>query len=208
MELKRINDYWVDEHQNKWVIYNYTKEEAERLSKTLVYCFRCVNCAYCKECNDCYNCISCASCDSCTDCKYCVDCGRCIDCDNCKMCVRCDRSVSSTACTDCDHCHSCEDCDDCDTCRYCTKCNHCKHCYSCSNFDRDPQRIVGPIMGSRDDTPTVYWLNVGKEQCVVGCFRGDLNELEKKVKYTHKNNPKHLNDYLQWIEKVRKYMKG
>jgi hypothetical protein len=60
-------------------------------------------------------------------------------------------------------------------------------------------------MGSRDDIPAVYWLEPGKEQCIVGCFRGTLDELEAKVKETHKNNPEHLNNYLKFIKNVRAY---
>jgi hypothetical protein len=60
-------------------------------------------------------------------------------------------------------------------------------------------------MGSRNDTPTVYWLEAGKEQCVVGCFRGNLNDLEKKVKETHADNAEHLQSYLKFIKMVKSY---
>lgn len=62
-------------------------------------------------------------------------------------------------------------------------------------------------MGSRGDTPTVYWIKPGKEQCVVGCFRGTLDELEARVQETHKDNPEHLKNYLKFIELVRNYQK-
>lgn len=40
-------------------------------------------------------------------------------------------------------------------------------------------------------------------QVVCGCFRGDLDKFEKAVRETHKNNEKHLADYLKEIEKVK-----
>lgn len=60
-------------------------------------------------------------------------------------------------------------------------------------------------MGRRNDNPIVYWNEIGKEQCVVGCFIGTLSELEKKVKETHKNNKKYYDDYMKFIENCRKY---
>jgi hypothetical protein len=63
-------------------------------------------------------------------------------------------------------------------------------------------------MGSRNDNPTVYWVTPGKEQCVVGCFRGTLNELEVAVKIRHECNQEHLNAYLTFIEAVRCYQKS
>ena len=60
-------------------------------------------------------------------------------------------------------------------------------------------------MGSRGDIPAVYWIEPGKEQCVVGCFRGTLDQLEAEVKETHANNPEHLKNYLKFIKNVRAY---
>jgi len=37
-----------------------------------------------------------------------------------------------------------------------------------------------------------------------GCFKGTLQEFEDKVKVTHADNTHHLNQYLNWIEFVRK----
>lgn len=189
MELRLINGYYFDEDtNNRWNARLYSLEGATKARNSLVGCTNCIDCHSCRYCRFCCSCNNCSSCFNCNDCAYCHLCNYCKYCNNCIECR------ANSGCSDCSYCHSCINCIDCRSCHY------------CSNFDRDPQRIVGPLMGSRNDTPTVYWLEVGKEQCVVGCFRGDLNELEKKVKYTHKDNPKHLNDYLQWIEKVRKYM--
>lgn len=38
--LKTINNYWVDENNNRWDIEIYT-EEAEKCSKSLVNCYDC-----------------------------------------------------------------------------------------------------------------------------------------------------------------------
>ncbi len=63
-------------------------------------------------------------------------------------------------------------------------------------------------MGSRAGAPKVYWVKAGEEQCVVGCFRGTLDELEAKVNETHKDNPKHLHDYPTFIKAVRAYQEA
>lgn len=110
-------------------------------------------------------------------------------------------------CHDCTNCVSCRDCSYCNDCAYCVSCHHCLSCRSCHDYWENPQRIVGWIMGSRDDIPAVYWLKPGKEQCIVGCFRGTLDELEAKVKETHADNPEHLKNYLKFIKNVRAYQK-
>jgi hypothetical protein len=60
-------------------------------------------------------------------------------------------------------------------------------------------------MGSRWGTPKVYWLKPGEEQCVVGCFKGTLDELEERVKKTHQDKQEHLKNYMEFIQKVRTY---
>ena len=62
-------------------------------------------------------------------------------------------------------------------------------------------------MGIRNDFPVVYWNEVGKEQCIAGCFRGTLSEVEKKVKKRYKKNTKHHEDYMKFIKCVREYQK-
>ena len=54
---KARGKYWVDENNNFWSIENYTEEQAEQLSLSLVGCRYCVNCEcceYCEYCNDCW----------------------------------------------------------------------------------------------------------------------------------------------------------
>ena len=67
---------------------------------------------------------------------------------------------------------------------------------------------MSDVIGSRHSQTTVY-KGLTKEglrfQVVCGCFRGSLVEFEKKVKETHENNPKYLDEYLSFIEKVKIY---
>jgi hypothetical protein len=58
--MKKINNYWTDENNNRWNRDQYTKDQAEQLSKKMINC---------KYCTDCYSCYSCDSCDSCNSCK-------------------------------------------------------------------------------------------------------------------------------------------
>ena len=60
--------------------------------------------------------------------------------------------------------------------------------------------VVGAI-GSRDGYTTIFHTDKGIfVQC--GCFKGTLEEFEKKVKETHQGN-KHERDYLALIEFVK-----
>lgn len=60
-------------------------------------------------------------------------------------------------------------------------------------------------MGSRNDYPAVYWIEVGKEQCIVGCFKGTLDELERAVERTHKHNSVYFTEYKKFIKAIRAY---
>ena len=134
--MKKINNYWVDENNNRWSCDWYSEEIAEQLSKTLI------------------------------NCSGCIDCIDCID------------------------------------CRDCRDCRGCSYCSGCRGYNDNPMRYVSPRIGSRNDNTTFYYLN-GDMQIVCGCFRGDLEEFERAVRETHKNNEKHLADYLKEIEKVK-----
>ena len=54
--MVKRNNYWVDENNNKWNCYIYSKEEAEKYSKTLI------SCSYCSDCRDCSDCSGCSYC--------------------------------------------------------------------------------------------------------------------------------------------------
>lgn len=173
--MKLQNGFWEDENHNKWSAVLYSDVEAEMYSKTLVDCSYCRDCSYCNMCIDCNDCNNCTDCISCTNCNYCIACR---------------------------HCYNCNDCTSCFYCRHCSRCVDCRHC---NRFEDNPQRVIGKRIGSRKDNPIVYWLEAGKEQCVVGCFRGTLNDLERAVEKTHKDNPEYLEQYRKFIKAVRAY---
>ncbi len=76
--MKQVNNYWVDENNNnKWNCDYYTKERAQKLSKTLNNCSDCSDCSYCRNCRNC---------SDCSDCSYCRNCRNCSDCRNCSGC--------------------------------------------------------------------------------------------------------------------------
>lgn len=189
--MKRINNFWLDENNNKWDADIYTEEKAIKASKTLTACYNCT------DCNNCTRCLNCIKCDDCTDCR---DCKWCTNCRYCSYCAR------STNCLDCNICWCCDKCISCFTCRNCARCSECMDCNGCVGFKDNPQRIVGHRIGARSANPAVYWLEVGKEQCIIGCFRGTLDELEEKVKETYPDpKNKHHIEYMRFINSVRAY---
>lgn len=186
--VREENRFYIDDNNNnKWDTYYYTLDEAEVHSRTMINCHDCCNCHDCRDCAYCRNCLDCCKC---TDCRYCRDCSNCSN------------------CAGCSHCDNCWDCIDCRDCRICKYCSNCAACCGCVKFTTNPQRITGPAIGSRNDDPTVYWVNPGEEQCVVGCFRGTLDELEAAVRIRHEDNQEYLTDYLTFIKAVRCYQKA
>ena len=93
---------------------------------------------------------------------------------------------------------------DCSDCRDCRDCSACFNCRACSGFKSNPERVVSPAIGSRDDNTTIYF-NSGVTQVVCGCFRGTLAEFRDKVVGTHGDN-EHAKNYLAWIERVERYI--
>jgi hypothetical protein len=84
-ETIQTENYWVI-GTNKWSVVNYTKEEAEMYSRTLINCENCIdcrNCSNCSNCRDCHRCIDCIDCIGCHGCRYCIDCIDCINCGGC-----------------------------------------------------------------------------------------------------------------------------
>ena len=67
---------------------------------------------------------------------------------------------------------------------------------------------MGKKIGRRNSNPAVYWLEIGMEQCVVGCFRGNLEELTERVQEKHAENKKHLADYMNFINAVRAFQEA
>ena len=187
--LKQINGYWVDENNNRWNIEIYTEEEAEKCSKSLVNCYDCDNCGACGNCRNCKNC---------NYCNYCCDCLNCTDCTNCNDCCYC---------CHCRYCRCCCDCRYCDDCRYCNNCRNCYYCCHCCNYKQNPQKYTTDKVGSRNSQTTFYYgetENNKKEiQVVCGCFRGSLEDFEKAILKTHKDNDLYRKQYLKEIEKVK-----
>ena len=126
--MLKFDNFWVDpEYGNKWEISKYSKEEAARLSKTMVNCKGCINSESCKNCKGCVNCINCTNCDRCVNCSNCT---RCI---NCHDCGECEWMCDSTSCTNCEDCVRCKDCH---KCSFCDKCyGHVERSNYSSNYD-------------------------------------------------------------------------
>ena len=179
--MNKINNFYVDKNNNRWDADIYTKKEAMTYSESLVNCSDCHNCHNCRNCSYCSYCHNCSECRNCSDCSYCGNCSDCSNCGNCSYCSNC---------RDCSNCHNCRDC---------------SNCHNCRDFNINPQRYVTPKVGSRDDNTTIYWVG-NNVQVVCGCFRGNVDEWEAKIKETHKYNEKHLKDYLEQVEIVRKIM--
>ena len=189
--MKQINGYWVDENNNRWDIEIYTEEQAEKASKSLVNCRNCYNCHDCRYCHYCDNC---RNCDNCGYCGYCHDCHCCNDCRYCHDCRYCR------------NCHYCDNCRYCHDCRYCDNCGYCGYCRNCNNYKQNPRRYTTDKIGSRNDQTTFYYgetKNGMEVQIVCGCFRGNLEDFEKAVLKTHKDNDLYRKQYLKEIEKVK-----
>lgn len=192
--MKQINGYWVDENNNRWDIEFYTEEEAEKCSKSLVDC---------ENCRDCRNCRNCCDCCDCCDCRYCGYCYNCCDCDNCDNCRNCRNCCD---CNDCRYCINCDNCRNCRNCNDCRYCHNCRNCIDCRNYKLNPQRYTTKKIGSRNDQTTFYYgetKNGMEVQIICGCFNGNLEDFEKAVLETHKDNDLYREQYLKEIEKVK-----
>ena len=66
--------------------------------------------------------------------------------------------------------------------------NNCRDRRDCWDFKENPSRIIKTNIGSRDDTTYVYWTKKDDSQVICGCFKGDLQTFEEKVKQTYKDN--------------------
>lgn len=51
--MKKIDNKWVDENNNSWNCDYYSKQKAEKLSKTMIGCSDCSDCSYCSHCSNC-----------------------------------------------------------------------------------------------------------------------------------------------------------
>lgn len=78
--MKTVNNYYVDDRNNKWSKSIYTEDQAEKNSKSLI---NCSDCSRCSRCSDCSHCSDCSGCSDCSDCSHC---SRCCDCSDCSGC--------------------------------------------------------------------------------------------------------------------------
>ena len=147
-----MGGYW-EINGNYWSKLKYTRDQAEKLSETLI------NCTYCTDCR------------GCTDCTY---------------------------CTDCRGCRGCRDCRD---CTYCTGCTGCTGCRDCTGFKKQPQQYSTPFMGSDNRINYLHW-NDDKHEVTCGCFKGTIDELEKRVADVHGGN-KYGKEYKMQIKIFR-----
>lgn len=129
--------------------------------------------------------INCSDCSDCSDCRGCRDCRYCSDCYDCHGCNDCHGSS---------YCRDCSDCYDCSGCSYCR---------GCRGYNINPQKYTTPQIGRRKSNTTIYWVG-SNVQVVCGCFRGDIDAWKAAIKETHKDNDKHLKDYLKQVEIVKK----
>lgn len=222
--MKKIDGYYVDENGNKWSENLFSEEKAIKFSETMVgcrectdcedcrdcsFCTNCTNCDYCDYCNNCVDCINCTSCINCVTCNACSDCDDCKECANCVLCGECRDCTHCRYCCDCIDCFGCADCSTCSNCNTCTDCSDCMNCADCrycTGFKENPKHIMGESVGADyNDTPIVYWIEAGKEQCVVGFFRGTLDQLWDEVEMTHADNPQYIANCKKFIKAVRAY---
>ena len=172
--MKKYHGYWIDGNNNKWSVRIFSKEQATKMSESLIDCYGCSNCT---DCSNCVNCSNCTKCSYCTECSYC------------------------RYCTDCTNCSECSYCTDCTNCNNCSNCSYCPYCSYCTDFKRNPLRYVTGNIGSRNESTEFYWLD---GRCVVncGCQHGiTLDDFYQKVLQTHGDN-QYAKQYIKEIEKV------
>ena len=93
--MKKINNRWIDDNNNSWSADFYTKEQAEKYSKSLIDCRDCSGCSDCRDCSGCIGCRDCSGCRYCSDCSDCIGCRACRDCSGCRYCSDCIRFVNN-----------------------------------------------------------------------------------------------------------------
>ena len=116
-------------------------------------------------------------------------------------------------CSDCSDCRGCWDCSYCSDCSYCwdcrgcSYCNYCSYCSYCSGIKSNPQRYTTPKIGSRNSQTSIYWTNKDDVQIICGCWRGNIEDFEKRVKEVHEKT-EHLQPYLKQIKIFKMLIKS
>jgi len=173
--MKQINNKWIDENNNFWSANIETEESATKKSSTLINCSNCSDCSYCSNCS------------YCSGCSYCSDCSGCSGCSGCSYCSRCS------------YCSGCSNCSYCSGCSGCFGCSRCSDCSGCSDYKNNPQRYITPFIGRRNSQTSIYWTNKEDVQIICGCWKGTIEEFEKRVKEVHAET-EHLKPYLEQVE--------
>jgi len=76
----------------------------------------------------------------------------------------------------------------------------------CSDFKNNPQKYTTPKCGSRKSSTTIFW-DDEKTLVVCGCFKGTIDEFEKKVKDIH-GKSKYGKEYAKQIKIMRYLIKA
>jgi hypothetical protein len=187
--MKLINNYWVDENNNKWNEANCSEEQAIENSKSLINCSHCSDssdlfyCSYCFNCSDLFHCFNCSDLFHCSDCSYSS---------NLSHCSRCSYSSNLS------HCSYCSDC---------SYSSNLSHCSRCSDFKSNPQRIVSDNIGSRKSQTTIYFNNE-KTLVICGCYKGTLQEFKDRVCNVYSKDTLYYKEYFNFINRIEKYIKG
>ena len=105
------------------------------------------------------------------------------------------KEMDKNNCSDCTNCYDCYDCSD------CISCTNCSDCSDCRDFESNPERVVSPVLGSRNSQTTIYFL-AENVRVVCGCFRGNLDQFQEAV--TQKYGAEHA--YHTWINRVKNYI--
>ena len=135
------------------------------------------------------------NCRNMTDCSYCSDSSYCSSssclsfCSFCSRCLRCLRCSGISDCSFCSYCSDSSDCSGISRCSY------------CSGFDHQPHQYSTPVMGRDDRVNFLHWSDK-KHQVTCGCFKGTIDELEKRVEEVHGDN-EHGEAYRKQIKIMR-----
>jgi len=76
--MRLINEFYVDENNNKWDRRLFSLEKATECSKSLVECYFNVNCTNSMYCQFCTNCNYMQECYNCYECQHSYRCNNCV----------------------------------------------------------------------------------------------------------------------------------
>ena len=81
----------------------------------------------------------------------------------------------------------------------CSDCSRCSGCSDCSGYKTNAQRYITPKVGSRNSQTSIYWTNKEDVQIICGCWRGNIEQFEQRVKEVHGDN-EHRKAYMKQIK--------